>query len=380
MRHRTHLEVFAIEDTSAQLVWRGLRPGLLSIASTHGPTISFEVDFDAGAGGTVIHGLPPGTDVLLQISGSALGTSADLSLRTLDRLPGQELSRIGTVSDLHLGARSFGHRGTIVEDPLPPVPHPQRCTAAAIDGATRWGAQLVVAKGDLTHNGQVDQWRQYAEVAATSSVPVVAVPGNHDRAFRTGLSPEDAAVSFGFHLASPLEVIDGDGYRLVLVDSTTGGHNHGGLVNVVDDALDAVRSTPGGSIALIFMHHQLHRYPLQEVWPVGVGRRASVRFLERLARTGVPAVVSSGHTHRHRHWDRRGVVATQVGSTKDYPGVWAGYVISEGGMRQVVHRVTDPDCIRWTETTRRAAAGAWRWIAPGSLGSRCFDKTWPPAV
>ena len=181
-------------------------------------------------------------------------------------------------------------------------------------------------------------------------------------------------------MASPVQVVDRPGHRLVLVDSTTGGHNHGRIEGVADLVLDAVADTAPDSVALVFLHHQLQQYPVREVWPVGVGRLESARFLERLAATGTRTLVSSGHTHRHRRWTHRGVVATQVGSTKDYPGVWAGYVVTEGGVRQVVHRVADRDCIRWTDHTRRAAAGTWRWVAPGSLGTRCFDQTWEPGV
>jgi len=213
---------------------------------------------------------------------------------------------------------------------------------------------VVVAKGDLTNRGQIHEWREYADLVHAASVPIIGVPGNHDRAFRNGLAPEDAARAFGLTLASPLHVVDGAGYRLVLVDSTTGGHNHGRLDAVADDAVTAVAETEPGSVALVFLHHQLHRWPVREVWPVGVGRLESRRFMEAVARTGTRCMVSSGHTHRHRRWEHREVTATQVGSTKDYPGVWAGYVITDRAVRQVVHRVTEPDCLRWTEFTRRA--------------------------
>ena len=86
--------------------------------------------------------------------------------------------------------------------------------------------------------------------------------------------------------------------------------------------------------------------------------------------------VTSGHTHRHRRWSHAGITTTQVGATKDYPGVWAGYVVHEGGLRQLVQRIGRPDCIRWTEHTRRAAVGAWRYVAPGALASRCFTLEW----
>lgn len=379
MRSTPRLWVFAVEDTSAQVVWRGLGPGNLVLEPTGAPAITVTVDArqPAGAAGAAVVGdLPAGRDVWIRASGPPLGTSILLRVRTLPRLPGEELARVATVGDLHLGATAFGHRHTIVERPAPEVPHPRRCTGAALAEATAWGARTVVAKGDLTNNGQVHQWREYADLVRSCDVPVLGLPGNHDRAFRSGLSPEDAATAFGFAMASPVHAVDGPGHRLVLVDSTTGGHNHGRIDAVTAAVADAVADTPAGAVALVFLHHQLQQYPVREVWPVGVERSEAVRFLDRLAATGTPTFVSSGHTHRHRRWSHRGVVATQVGSTKDYPGVWAGYVVAEGGVRQVVHRVADPTCIAWTDHTRRAAGGTWRWVAPGSLATRCFDQTW----
>lgn len=373
------LTVFAVEDTSAQVVWRHLGPGQLHLRPTGAPSVTTTVEPGRGAGAVTLHHLPPDHDVEIVVSGPTVD-GAVLRVRTPPRLPGPELGRVATVGDLHLGARAFGHRHTIVEQPTPEVPHPQRCTDAALTAAATWGAEVVVAKGDLTNNGQVEQWRSYADLVHRAPVPVLGLPGNHDRAFRNGLSPEDAAEAFGFTMASPVQVVDRPGHRLVLVDSTTGGHHHGRIAAVADTVLDAVTETPSDAVALVFLHHQFHQYPVREVWPVGVGRLESVRFLDRLASTGARALVSSGHTHRHRRWVHRGVVNTQVGSTKDYPGVWAGYVVAEGGIRQVVHRIADPDCLRWTDHTRRAAAGAWRWVSPGSLRTRCFDQTWGSRV
>ena len=87
--------------------------------------------------------------------------------------------------------------------------------------------------------------------------------------------------------------------------------------------------------------------------------------------------MTAGHSHRHRRRTHRSVTITEVGSPKDYPGTWAGYVVHEGGVRQVVRRVDRPDCIRWTEYTRRAALGLWGQWSPGRLDDRCFSLTWP---
>ncbi len=376
-----HLSVFTVEDTSLQVVWRNLGAGELRLDTASGGPVVTEVDGGpgGGAGAVVLHGLPPDTEIEVHASGSALGGSTTLRARTLPRLWGPELTRVATVSDLHLGATTFGRYGTIVEDPPGGVHHPTRCSEAALDEAVDWGAAAVVTKGDVTHHGQVDEWREYTRLVAASPVPVLGVPGNHDRAFAPGrgLSPEDAAAAFGLEVASPLLVRDLPGLRLVLVDSTTGRRNRGRLGNQLEPVVEAVADAPTDFAALVLLHHQLHQHPFAEGWPVGISRTESVRFLDRLAETGTPTVVSSGHTHRHRRWEHKGVVVTQVGSTKDYPGVWAGYVVHEGGLRQTVRRISTPDCITWTDHTRRAAGGAWRWIAPGRLRSRAFAHTWP---
>ncbi len=67
---------------------------------------------------------------------------------------------------------------------------------------------------------------------------------------------------------------------------------------------------------------------------------------------------------------------TQVGSTHDYPGTWAGYVAHDGGLRQVVRRIVAPDAIAWTERTRHVLFGLWGRWSPGRLQDRCFTLRW----
>lgn len=381
---RARFGVFAIDDRSLQLTWRDVGPGTVSIevgddgsARRRGVIEPVEVATGGGPGAAVVGGLPPGRALRVRVSGDTLNGSGPraLAVRTLDALPGEELSRVATIGDLHLGADTFGHLGTIVEVPEPEVAHPARCARAAIDAAAAWGAQRIVVKGDITNHGQREQWRTYAELARPS-IPLDALPGNHDRAHTTslpGLLPEEAAAAFGFPLADPVLIRDLPGLRLVLVDTTKAGRNQGAVGGATDALLEAVADAdPGGSV-LVALHHQLHRRRVPEGWPIGISHHESTALLERLGSVHRRVLVTSGHTHRHRRWTHAGVTATQVGSTKDYPGVWAGYVAHEGGIRQMVRRVDRPDCLRWTEHTRRAALGTWRWVAPGRLADRCFD-------
>lgn len=378
-----HVTAFAVEDTTIQLTWRALHPGelRLRVADTD-VAAEITVTDEHPAGGVVLHGLPAGQAVTVeaQLPGRE-GAVEKLAVRTLDPLPGEELSRIATVGDLHLGATRFGHRGTITEDPTPAVAHPVRCAAAAIQDAVGWGAERLVAKGDVTNHGKTHEWRTWAGLTRELPVPVDAIAGNHDRdhpGSAAGMVPDDAAEAFGLTFARGVLVRDLPGVRLVLADTTTPGRNRGTITPIADDLVDAVAEADPAGAVLVFLHHHLHPRTGAEVWPRGVNHPDSRDLLSRLGSVHPHVLVSSGHTHRHRRWSHAGVTTTQVGSTKDYPGVWAGYVIAEGGMRQVVRRITRPDCIAWTDHTRRAALGAWRFIAPGLLDSRCFDLTWSP--
>jgi 3',5'-cyclic-AMP phosphodiesterase len=388
-RTRPEVGLFAVEDRTVQLTWRRLAPGPVRVRihddDGRGRPVRppVEVVTDGGAGAVVIDDLPAGRALRLDVGGRAMGgRSVVLRARTLDPPPGEELVRLATIGDLHLGTRTFGHLGTIAEVPHPAVAHPVRCARAAVDEAVGWGAARIVVKGDVTDFGQPHEWRSYADLVRQVPVPVDALPGNHDRAHAPGrprLAAGDAAAAHGLTMADPVLVRDLPGVRVVLVDSTTGGRNRGALGHARDELLDAVAGAdPAGSV-LVALHHQLHRHALPEGWPIGIPHDESTRLLDALGALHGRVLVTSGHTHRHRRWDRAGVTATQVGSTKDYPGVWGGYAVHEGGLRQVVRRVSRPDCLTWTDHTRRAAFGVWRWVGPGRLGSRCFTIGGPTA-
>ena len=62
----------------------------------------------------------------------------------------------------------------------------------------------------------------------------------------------------------------------------------------------------------------------------------------------------------------------EIGATKDYPGVWAEYRIYEAGILQVVHRISSPEALSWTERTRAMFGGLYPSYSFGTLGDRCF--------
>jgi hypothetical protein len=133
----------------------------------------------------------------------------------------------------------------------------------------------------------------------------------------------------------------------------------------------------GGLPTFVALHHQLLVLPVPTYWPPGVPRGEANRFVRQLQDARPASLITSGHTHRNRRRQIGSVVVTEVGSPKDYPGVWAGYAVHEGGIRQVVRRVSSRGLLSWTDATAGAAGGTWGLWSPGRLSDRCFSHTWP---
>ncbi len=155
----------------------------------------------------------------------------------------------------------------------------------------------------------------------------------------------------------------------MLVDTTIVGRHAG---QVGEHASAAARAV--GEIAprpsLVMLHHQIQRTHVPLYLPTGISRRDGLPFLDAVATASPLSLVTSGHTHRNRTWRRHGLRYTEVGATKDFPGVWAGYEIYEGGIVQMVRRIAAPVALAWTEWSRRTVLGAWDLWSPGRVSDR----------
>jgi hypothetical protein len=136
----------------------------------------------------------------------------------------------------------------------------------------------------------------------------------------------------------------------------------------------AAAGAPGP--AAVILHHPLTSRRWLSPYPPGVPLDQSARLAAALAAANPATIVLAGHRHRNRRYRVGGVTVAELGSTKDYPGSWAGYAVYEGGIRQVTRRVADPDALAWTEATGRALCGLWARWSPGSLADRCWVAAW----
>lgn len=364
------LQVWAVEDTAVQLTWGDLPPGPVS-ATMAGRTAMIE--HPGGPGSLDATDLDPGTGYTIRVDHA--GGSTELRARTLTPPPGRLLCRVATISDLHLGSDNWGASKLMVDRSGSDTPFPLRCARAAVAEAVAWGAELLIVKGDAAHHQDAGHFAQLgALLDSIDELPVLLIPGNHDVDGR-GLGPVPAKVGErGVPYVRGAASADLPGLRVIVGDTTIPGSGTGRIDRVADEVVELANESPGPY--LLALHHQLQRHRIPTYYPLGVPAAASAAFLDGLAADNPRGLVTSGHTHRNRSRRHGPLMVTEVGSTRDWPGVWAGYAVHEGGIRQVVRRAAAPEAISWHEYSRRALLGLWEHWAAGRQRHRCFTHRW----
>lgn len=363
------IEVFAVEDRAAQLVWRDLPDGVLGavVAGQH-----HELGDAGRAGAADLHGLEPDSTIPVDITVDGRVVH-QRTIRTLPSLDGDPLTKIATINDIHLGESGFGLLKEMTESGSPAEGYPLRCARSAIEAAIAWGAELLVIKGDITDLGKPAEWDLVDEMLADLPIPVAAIPGNHDTVAKpTSIDPTIQLRARGLFPAA-VHHLDLPGARLVLADTNVTGHSWGRLRRNTDALCAAVDHD---SPAIVMLHHHLEAHPVPLFWPLGIPHRDGAPTVDAMLEANPDLLFSSGHTHRNRTRTHGTAVITEVGSTKDYPGVWAGYSVHTDGIRQTIRRVAEPSCIAWTDRTHAAVGGIWGRWSVGTLEARSFSHRW----
>ena len=362
--------VFAVEDHAAQVCWDGLPIGEVTWCAAD---VERTVVTDGGPGAVTLSGLPEATRLELTWAG-ATGRRRVGHFSTLPSPPGRLLCRFATVNDIHLGATSFGTLRPFWGDGRG-EPHALVCARAAASAAREWGAQLLVGKGDLTQDGTPQQWDTVGQFFADCGLPTFVVEGNHDICVRA-VDGRAILAEHGLALHQQPAFVDLAGVRVIGLPTTRWHVEYGTIApEHLQAAAQMVADAPGA--AVVAMHHYPQRFRWPTLYPSGIPGPVASVLLDTLAEANSATLVLSGHSHRHRSHRHGPLVVAEVGSTKDYPGSWAGYAVHEGGIRQVTMRVAEPAAIAWTERGRRVLGGLWGMWAPGLRSHRCFTWAWP---
>jgi Icc protein len=222
---------------------------------------------------------------------------------------------------------------------------------------------LVLATGDLVNDGARAQYDQLMVLLAALSVPVLAIPGNHD--VRTELRERFPSLPSG-GADDPVDyVVDEHPVRLIGLDTTIPGRNDGQVTAVqmhwLDDQLSAEPERP----TVIFQHHPPFRsgIPWMDRDNGFAGSELEADVLRRHSQ--VEAVVC-GHLHRAVHRRFGGTVASSWPSTavqlsldlgdgsprySDEPSAIALHEYRDGSLNSHVVPVVTAD--RWTPSWAR---------------------------
>jgi hypothetical protein len=300
-----------------------------------------------------------GADAEAFIQLGAEHSRVDLEVRTMtdeealldeqELLPGR---RFAILTDVHVGAG----RDDLVR--------------AAVADINEISPEFVVIPGDITEDGEPEQFREAKEILDGLSCPYFVVLGNHDAVQRSTREPTGVsfyAETFG---SDPRDhVVECGGLQVALVDTTdptaspypdwdigrgrigegiAAGVDSGALRPGQAEAL-ADRLDPSKPVLLV-QHHELHPFP--GFPPVKFALREEDADAELEALSGHKLVgIVAGHTHRSAVLKvGHGVPQLEIPAIKDWPHAYAIAGVTDDGVRITVRQVSDREAI-WKRTS-----------------------------
>jgi len=309
--------------------------------------------------------LEPDTEYRLRVEGAEVDTHLPSAFRTLRPPAGPRVATLATVNDVHFGEEVCGYWS---EDPsVGPVfrsapgedPYPEVMNAAAVQAIAELAPDVVVAKGDLSNEGEPENLARFREVYGGAFGNRLAyVRGNHDKTMA------------GEHV-----VHEHNGVTFAVLDTVTPGHPGGQFPSTTLGWLSEVARSTAGPV-FVFGHHPTYSTDFDDgkEFPFCSTEADAVAFEATLDAHDNIVGYFCGHTHRNRvrYTPKRRVPNVEVASVKEYPGAWAEYRIHADGYVQMVHRTTDPAALAWSAQTSRMYFGMQRDFALGQLADRCF--------
>ncbi|MFM8481902.1 MAG: metallophosphoesterase family protein, partial [Actinomycetota bacterium] len=223
--------------------------------------------------------------------------------------------------------------------------------------------EYVLVKGDLTAYGSDEEFAAFEDCYRPAfGDRLRVVRGNHDAYLGQSLYAGD-------------QWIDLPGICVALMDTTIPTRTTGAFEPSQIDWLDAhIAATT--SPVLIMGHHQQWTDGNRSDDYFGLHPDSSDALDAVAARRRNVLGYTAGHTHRHRVRSMScGVPSVEIGCLKDFPGTWAEYRVYEGGVMQVVHRISSPEALDWSERCRHLYADFgidYQGYALGRLEDRCF--------
>lgn len=153
----------------------------------------------------------------------------------------------------------------------------------------------VMFTGDLTDGGSADDYALLRDILAPLKMPVLVVPGNHDR--RAGLRAAFSTdLPFGTGPTLEYETQVGD-IRVLALDTVKAGHVEGELTGAQLDWIAARLAQPVADLTLVLMHHPAFPSCVESLDAMAL-RAGRAEFAKLIAAYPGPLRILSGHIHR----------------------------------------------------------------------------------
>ena len=288
--------------------------------------------------------------------------------RTLPTPSGRLLSVFATVNDVHFGETECGRIDDNTEGPIMraepgETPYPLVMNTAAVAEIGAIDPNAVIVKGDLTEDGRPEEFAAFEETYGVFGDRLHTVRGNHDSYRGQSEYTGDRWIELS-------------GISIALLDTARPGMATGRLDHEQFEWLGANLSKATGPVMLMGHHQQWVEGPRSDDY-FGLHPDCSDELSDMCARHENVIAYTAGHTHRHRvrTMPRAHIPTIEIGCVKDFPGTWAEYRVYEGGVMQIVHRISARDALAWSNKCRHLYSDFgvdYQTYALGTLEERCL--------
>jgi hypothetical protein len=280
-------------------------------------------------------------------------TRVDMDIRTmtqdeamLERPDLPEGRRFVILTDVHIGSAGRDH-----------------LLRLAVKEINELEPEFVIMPGDITEDGEPEQFALVKSLIDELRCPYYVVLGNHDavqRSTREGIGAGFYEDTFGE--APHDHVVECGDLQIALVDSTDptaspfpdwdvsrgevggvaagtdSGALHPGQAEALASRLDPSRRT------LLVQHHELHPFPGFPPVKFALREEDAAAELDALSGHNLIGVVA-GHTHRSavlKVGAQRNVTQLEIPSLKDWPFAYSVGGVTDDGVQIVVRQVGEP--------------------------------------
>jgi len=296
-------------------------------------------------------------------------TEHGITFRTLARPAGELLSVFTTVNDVHFGETEAGRIDDNTNGPIQralpgETPYPITMNTGAIAEMKALNPDMVIVKGDLSVDGTMDELETFRRLyIGTFADKLRVVRGNHD-AYK------------GQREFMGDQWIQLNGLAIALLDTTIPTETTGRIDPEQFEWLESRLSSSTTPVMIMGHHQQWIEGPRSDDY-FGIHPDSSDQLTDLVTKHSCVIAYTAGHTHRHRVRRMRdnNVPSIEIGCVKDFPGTWAEYRVYEGGVMQVVHRISSPVALAWSNRCRHLYQDFgvdYETYAMGTLEDRCL--------